>query len=216
MNANKPPTVVDRRAGSPKKVPLFPEQYDWNEEKRVLKALDKLYTDSSVELWEELIQREKDTRYAVTIVSPVETPKMLSVGSICSELAYSTLVGVFRQHLPPDPRKDGSSITLDVTDKSLGEWRKARKDKALYELQIEVCETAIDMLSKTKGIPEDQMLTARRRIADEIEKLKAGKRPFIPKRESFQDFKHVYTRELAKRIREVVSSGSAEDIIILK
>src|SRR5207244_2712597 len=66
-NANEPPKVVNRRAGMPRTVPLFPDGYDWKEDQRVTKSLDKLFQTPSVELWEELVRKEHDRAYCITL-----------------------------------------------------------------------------------------------------------------------------------------------------
>src|SRR6266404_5465741 len=52
-NKNKEPQLVGDRANG--KLPFFPEDYDWKEQGRVVGALGKLKSDSTEELWEELL-----------------------------------------------------------------------------------------------------------------------------------------------------------------
>src|SRR5437879_6037218 len=66
-NTNKAPQLVGDRANG--KLPLFPEDYDWEEQGRVVGALDKLESDTSEELWEELIRKSGDERYCLTIMN---------------------------------------------------------------------------------------------------------------------------------------------------
>src|SRR5687768_10893826 len=55
VNRNKAPKIVFR-SGQPDRVALFADGYDWKEEERVRIALDKLYGNVNVELWEELVR----------------------------------------------------------------------------------------------------------------------------------------------------------------
>ena len=55
---------------------MYPESYDWKEEARVRQAIDKLYQDRTVELWEELVRREADPRYCVVTVT--ENPHLVT------------------------------------------------------------------------------------------------------------------------------------------
>jgi hypothetical protein len=221
VNHNQPPKLVERASGSPRKVALFLESYDWEEDNRVRRALDQLYQDTTAELWEELVRRdkEKDGGYCVTMVSVKnEDAEILSVSRILGPLVYSRLVDVFEQHLPRDPNREERRISLPYGIEDLSEWRKARKDKALYLLQIELCETALTELAKVKGISKDDKKVARKKIEAEIEKLRSTKRPvfmehtgfFVPFREC------LYTPDLAKRVREAVKSGSSEAIEFIK
>src|SRR5262245_42155494 len=56
-NRNLTPKLVDR-FGSPKRVALYPDSYDWTEDERVLDALDRLYQTRTAELWEEMVRRQ--------------------------------------------------------------------------------------------------------------------------------------------------------------
>jgi hypothetical protein len=218
VNRNKPPKLVERRSGRPERVALFPEDYDWEEDKRVLKALDQLYQDKRVELWEELVRRTDDPSYCVTVVSVKnEDADLESVGRICGQLAYSHLL-LFEGHLPLDPSKDGERLHLDVGIKNLADWRKERADKPLDQLQIEVCEEAVSRLSKVERVSEVEKASARKKIEAKIEKLRRTKQPdlvgyerfFVP----FREYK--YNPDLAKRVREVIKNVSSEHIDINK
>jgi hypothetical protein len=219
-NRNKPPKLVWRRRGWPRKVALFPEGYDWKEDKRVLKALDELFRDRTVELWEELVRREKkdDRRYCVTLVSSnCEDARIESVGDVCSRLAYARLLDVFEQHLPDNPYKPGR-ISLKTGIENLAEWRKERAKKSLYQLQIEVCENALRELAKVEGVSEKEKAKARKKTEAEIKKLRETKKPVLVEYEGFwhPDSEYQYKPERAKRVREAVRKGSSEHIEFIK
>src|SRR5262249_5262665 len=125
-----------RRDKYPNRVPQFPKDYDWKAQKRVYKARVKLYEDTSIELWEELIRKARDRRYSLTVTSQQSGDSYnFTVGIVCNHLAYSRLTGVFQQHMPLDPTHDGFRLRLDVGIKSLPAWRMERKDKSPYQLQ---------------------------------------------------------------------------------
>jgi hypothetical protein len=220
VNRNEPPKLVDRREGWPSRLALFPEGYDWKEDDRVRAALDNLYQDTTVELWEELVRRESDPSYCVTLVSVKnEDAEIQSIGDVCGELAWSRLTVVYKRHLPPARSKDdGSRITLDIGVTDLAKWRKERKDKSLYQLQIEVCEKAIKELSKIERAPEDEKVAAQKKIEAEIENLRRAKQPVLVKYKGyFVAFRQFgYDAELAKKVRKVVKSGSSESFDIVK
>ncbi len=219
VNRNQEPKLVNRPSGWPREIAMFPESYDWAEDARVLRALDKLFQDRTLALWEELVRRGDDPRYCVTLVSVQnEDAQIISVTGVCFRLAYSHLVDVFKQHLPVSEDADGRKIALDIGIENLAEWRKKRANKSLYELQIEVCENALSQVSKAKGVSEDDEALARGKIKGEIARLKRTKQPFfVPYRRAFFPYLgYGYTPGIAKRIREAVKSGSSEQIIILK
>jgi hypothetical protein len=218
VNGNKQPKIVERRAGFPKRVALFPEDYDWKEEERVRKAWYQLFQDTSVEVWEEMVRKgEKyDSRYfAVCVMRDIESARVVSVGGIWLMLARSRLETVYQQHMPIDPKKP-VPLVVDLGIKNLAEWRKERKDKALYQLQIEVCEKAIVEMNKVEGVSKDMKESARKKIEAEIEKLKKTKRPIFGRDDFFPYWLTLYGRDYATKIREAVKSGSDVDLSIQK
>jgi hypothetical protein len=211
-NQNQPPKLVDRPSGLPKRVALFSEAYNWKEEERVRDSIDKLYQNTNAELWEELVQRQDDPRYCVVAVLPQTGDAMIQpVGAVCARLAYARLVGVFQQHLPADV--DGRPIRVALGINNLGEWRKERATKSLYQLQIEVCETALRELSKDERDAQPQKDRARGKIEAEIKKLERTKQPVVL-RDSF--YSALYTEAIANRVREAVRKGSSEEIKIVR
>ena len=217
-NRNKPPKLVKRSGGHPRTLALFPVTYDWKEEKRVLKALDKLYQENSVDLWEELVRKEEDNRYCVTVVATkTDDAHNFSVGVLCHRLAYSQLTCVFAKHLPGSEAKGGEPFFLDIGIKKIRPWRLKRAHKSLYELQIEVCQMALRVLPKYR-IPKDQEAIALSKIKDEIKKLRKTRKPFFFKREGFYVpyWDVAYTPKIAKQVREIIKTGSAEDIEIIR
>jgi hypothetical protein len=196
---NKAPKIVDLPNEWPRKVPRFPKSYDWKEQERVYKALAKLYKDTSVELWEELVRKAGDRRYSLTIVSQQSgNSRNDTVGNVCRRLAYDRLIDVFQRHMPAWPERCGWTVRLDVGIEDLAAWRKKRNDKSLYQLQIEVCERALKEVQKVKGISQEMKDEARKKIKSEIKKLTRTKRPFQIKSDPFSELWAPYTDGTAK------------------
>ena len=219
VNRNKPPKLVDRTGGWPKRVALFSERYDWKEDKRVRNALDTLYQDTTVELWEELVRKTGESGYCVTVVSSQnEDADIESVGSVCNCLASARLEAVFEDHLPDDPLTRPGPVRLDLGIGNLADWRKARAKKVLYQLQIEVCEVALVELAKVDGVSAKEKALARKKIEAEIRRLRRTKKPFFVRydRHFFPFRETLYTPELARRIRKAVRTGSSETFYIIK
>ncbi len=206
-NRNKPPELKARfpqRIGL--SVPVFPKCYDWQEDERVIESLKKLWANPSIELWEELVRMDgKDARYCITVKTPGDNAKILTVGKICASLAYDGLLDVYRRALPANPKNECARIYLDsgITDKGLAEWRKERKNKSLYELQIEVCEHALRSLvmdKELKDLSETQRNLIRQKIEGQIVKLKRTKAPIWFEHNWFEEGYELYhPRERKKK-----------------
>jgi hypothetical protein len=201
-----------KRSAHPEEVALFPKKYDWKEDRRVQRALDHLYRDTSVELWEECVKRTKDARYCLTLTSPVnDDAHNFSVGSILHNFAKDRLRMVFEQHLPVGK---GRPRYYRVGVKDLAKWRMERKDKPLYELQIEVCEKALVELARDARFSKAQKNQAQQKIDAKIKKLRETKRAFVYRFEEFDPgfWGCGYDAELARRAREAIKTGSSFDI----
>jgi hypothetical protein len=217
-NRNEAPKVVQWRGdGFTEKAALFPEDYDWKEDKRARTAIGKLTMDQSEEVWEEMVKRIDDRRYSETVTS-VKTGDayIRNVGAICGWLTRTRLIGVYRQHMPYSPIEEGERLSLDDGIGDLAKWRKERAAKSLYELQIEACEKAIEALAKVERVPQAEKDRARKKIEAEIAKLKKTKQPSSVEGGHSYEVGGVYNAELAKRVREGVKSGKYGDLGIIK
>lgn len=215
VNRNKPPKIVDWRGDFPSRAALFPEDHDWKEETRARTAISRLEADQTEEVWEEMVKRIDDRRYSETVTSVKTGDAYIEkVGRICSRLAYSRLVGVFWDHLPSSPIKDGERVSLRLGIGDVAKWRKQRAAKSLYELQIEVCEKAIEALAKVEDVPRAEKDQARKKIEVEIAKLKRTKQPASAQEERPPTFRYRgrYNAEVAKRVRDGIKSGRYGDL----
>jgi hypothetical protein len=214
-NRNKPPKLVTRRRPDlwPRRLPLYPEGYDWKEERRVHRALDALLADRTAELWEELVRRWDDEPYCVVVMDgSMDDAFVVSVGSVCRNLAHDRLVGVFRRHLPDNPYGDGRPLRLDVgfDARDLASWREVRAKKSLYELQVEACEEAVRQLAKVKGLSKEERAKARKKIEAEVARLRRAKRPDLPKFP--EHYLKTYNAKDAKVARKAIQDSSIGDI----
>jgi hypothetical protein len=214
-NSNKPPRIVERHS-----FPVFPASYDWSEDKRVFKALQVLWEDRSDELWEEVIRREaawdqqekrtgdSRSRYCLTIQERKDgSPRILSVREVCAQWKWHRLLRLVGQHLPPEPGRGTMKVLLKLSvdtvpqEEDWAKWRREGKIKTLYKLQIEVCEKYLRVLAKEARIPDEEKAISRKKVEEEIAKLRRTKKPIIPNYELDKDYS-LYTPQKAKEIRE--------------
>jgi hypothetical protein len=187
---NKAPRLIKLDKDEPGKrtdaLPLFPANYDWKEQRRVEAALNKVAKETTREMWEELVKNLGDKRYSMTLKFADDDLCLVdshwTVGEFCREIALHELREVWRRHLPT---VHGRQIPLhgDGGYFELGAWRQKRKDKALFQLQIESCEWALAALTKVRERDFDEesptKAQAMKRIKAEINSLRKTKRPVI-------------------------------------
>lgn len=209
VNRNKEPKVVRRRQLRPREFPLFPKDYDWKEEERVRTALRKLYNDTSVEVWEAMVRKGNDRRYCNTSYSGSSGDVYIdSVGLICSDFAYERLCYVFARHLPSLP-PHGCPIQFWDVKENMPAWRNKRKDKSLYQLQIEMCEMALRELRKLDphDLSDKGKAEARKKIEADIKELRKTKRPIMKKP---SEYNPGYPTKEAERVRAAYEKGDLE------
>ncbi len=203
-NHNPPPQLwrfVNRTDFDSNIVPFFPVDYDWDEQARIRAALFPLAHGSSEVLWERLVKHSDDKRYALTTRSNMDDYSNWSVGRLCRMIANRRLYFVSRMHSDP---KSGErpDVFFDLGIENLAKWRNDRSGKSLYELQIEVCETALKQVPQQKEISDQ----ARHRIGEDIKmmiaKLEQTKNPFFFERS--MDSYGYFNKEKAKSARAII------------
>lgn len=122
------------------------------------------------ELWPELVEHLSDDRYCKTVGIDAGYPRNWSVCDICQHIIGETLSEPYYQHMPGTKSNfNRFRIPAFAKDKDkLRQWCWDRKDRQLYELQIEACEWALGEIKGSDG----GLITA---IKKEIEDLKKSK-----------------------------------------
>jgi len=157
-------------------LPLFPRDYDWDEQSRVRKAFVAVARNDDPKLWERLVEHFDDHRYALTMCDDGSDAENYSIGHLCRIVAEFRLFFALRQKSNAESagRPD---IYLDVDIKDTAKWRKQNSGKKLYELQIIVCENAIKSLREARDIPRGSKPRIRKELESHISRLKETKKP---------------------------------------
>lgn len=207
-NRNPAPDVVRTRARAR---PVFADDYDWDEDKRARRAFWSVRDDDREELWEELLKHFDDKRYAWTAEINGASVTRETVAGLCMLLAYDRLRSPFERWLPVN--EIGRPVRPDLGfGRDFTQWRKERADKSLYELQIEVCESAIKSLKtegRRLGASDRQIRESCEKIQERIVQLRHEKRPFF--RRLILDSYYHYKQEDAERIRKELKTKQAAE-----
>lgn len=163
-NHNAPPKLVDTRH-----FPIFDPKFDWQEDNRVWEATELLIRRAEA-AWPELVSHLDDKRYCITLRSFSGYTYTWTVGDMCGRIISKNLCKAYYQTLQAsfgarnvNARNVHSRMSLPRIPrgtKTLKEWCEDRSKKKLYELQIELCEWAIQELAK----PDDRPLGSPLRI----------------------------------------------------
>jgi HEAT repeat protein len=162
-NHNEPPKLAkDAFANGITHPPIFDENYDWVEQRRVHKALHVLVKRNGAELWPHLVRHLDDQRYALTCAFD-DDGKNFTVGTFCREMARSNVAEPFRGLWPSSHLLPGAVGVIHFARppwwRTLEEWSRSWKDKQLWELQIELGEWGLQRLKARRHPPVEQQQT---------------------------------------------------------
>jgi hypothetical protein len=150
VNNNPAPKFVDDN-------PVFDPNFDWNEHRRVWKAIPVLVRHSQ-EAWPELVEHLEDGRYCATFESPSGNTIQCTVGGMCRLIIGRNLAAAYYLHLKPESVMMYSRYSIPsfahVDGATLKKWCRERSNKQLYELQIEACELMIAELEREDDLKE--------------------------------------------------------------
>jgi len=205
---NKPPSLVKHaafplRGLGASSLPLFPLDFDWNDQDRVKKYVISLGATESVETWDGLIAHIGNETYCITIQQDLGDPVNYSVGMMCERIARQRLNGVFMDDLGLDDR--GLPVRILTSGnrmRDLKEWRKKHSSLNFAEMQVEVGKL---LLAKTADIPhiqEERRLEIRENIGKLVHGIETSKKPrFVP---FWKDSFRVYCEKDSKQIRKAL------------
>jgi hypothetical protein len=152
VNHNSPPKLV---ADQGDRIPIFDAKYDWVEYSRVWNAVRELAPHADT-LWPELVKHLDDNRYCLTVFTFTESTYNWTIGDVCRELIGATLAKPYDRNLSPSSLRIYAAMSrpeIARDAKKLKAWCEERENKRLYEMQIEVCDWAIEVLKLPEFLP---------------------------------------------------------------
>jgi hypothetical protein len=205
-NHNRAPKIV---GAMPDEEPLFDKKYDWREQDRVAKAIQRL-VDHAEQAWPELFKHFSDNRYSITYCRSfsADRPINYDIGDVCNSIVLKYLAAGYNQHRPPGER---AWRMLHVpffagNRESVKKWCQARAGKKLYELQIEMCERAIPLVAGLTDVPEETRGKSIAAIKSQIDELRKSRTAVKVKAFAGTlagtEMMQLYSKQRATRIRE--------------
>lgn len=171
INRNPIPVTV---RNAPDEDVLFSQHYDWAEYNRVIKAICVL-SDHGEDAWPVMVEHLVDKHYCTSLNFPcssVDLSENKTVGDICRDIILGWLWSGCRGHLTVRLGGETAKVAFGILhsgavprkNKALQEWCQQRKDKKLYELQIEMCEGVISKIPQVPDLSNEE----RQLIGDSI------------------------------------------------
>ncbi len=166
--------------------PKFIKSYDWNEYDRVDKAIIALVGHAE-EAWPELLDHFDERRYCITYET--EYGRNYTVGDICCIIVHQCLIQAYRERI--SPWFSSSKIEYPKSEKvyrilsrpemlkdarDIRIWCQKRAGKPLYELQIEMCEWAIEKTKVFNDVSDEEREPLIKSIREEIARLRESKK----------------------------------------
>jgi hypothetical protein len=198
-NKNPPPRLIGEK---PDQRPVFAKDYDWVEQERVLKVIQMLLDNAEPAL-SELAENLSDTRYCITFDQDYIVND--TVGDICRIILVENLTTAYRPYIPggelsaarlyfPDALRDKDKMRAWIRE-------QVSKQRPLYELQIEMCQWAINEIPGLPEVSDAEKQTAIRNIQAQIETLRMTRKPVLVKSINKRDIRVPFNRESAENSR---------------
>jgi hypothetical protein len=205
-NRNNKPIKTDVSAGHADDAPLFDDNYDWNEDRRVREVAARLRDECDrEELLRCLPDHFDDERYSAAVHFNGET-RIEPVCAFCLSTVHEELEFPYLQL-----RADADTryvMSLFSKDKLKG-WCSAHKDIPIYKQQIELCEEAIKNTATVKLFSNEQKSRLTAEIEKEIELLQRTARPVFSEEPLYR--MHFFNAKLAKEIKEKYLAKKQKD-----
>ncbi len=145
-SSNTPPTLIDQ---DDCRVPRFAKDYDWSEQRRVRAAMSAVLQAKFDAMWRRLQEHVDDQRYVLT-ASRNGRAQNFSVGGFCRVFFSADLSIAYTRHLPNVAgRLPATFHPEELFWKNEQDWIRMRKP--LYEIQIEICQRAVEQWPAVKG-----------------------------------------------------------------
>jgi hypothetical protein len=160
--------------------PLYSTKYDWNEDRRVDAAFAQLAKADDEVLWPLLVANIGDRRYATVWLRDDQYARFNTVGDLCFWIARTDLLRAYYPAAPRSRFNDIPDLPLQLFWKQpeqLVEWWRPRREKPLYELQIEVAELALSKIPELDGneVSKQRADKFRANVASQIADLRRTK-----------------------------------------
>ncbi len=166
---NEPATI----RGEPGRQRAMWNKFDARESKRVDSALSDVIRRSE-DLWTDLVEHLGDNRHCKTVGIDAGYPRNWSVADVCQRIIGEMLSEAYYRHMEPGTKEIFHQYRIPsfAKDKAqLRKWCLARKDRKLFELQMEASELAIAEITASELNVEQRMRLVME-IKKEIEGLK--------------------------------------------
>ena len=129
--------------------PLFDQDYDWAEQRRVRLALEAMMRTKSDELWWRMLANVSDGRYVLT-ASHGSQAKNFTLGGLCADIVDLRLCLGFTSHLPSVPGRLPSSFRPENEFwQREADW--SRRHEPLFAMQAALCGEAIEQFAAVQG-----------------------------------------------------------------
>jgi hypothetical protein len=177
----------------------FPSNFDWQDYERIETEIRRLLRDVPSTL-PQLTEALDDKHYCTTIRGPSGAARNYTVGDVCQEILCHAITEAYYKHLKPESKMLLAKMRRPSFMRSKTEfkrWLDDRQNKNLWELQAEIAELSLAMLSDssiTNEIEPEILEKWKVAIGQQIASLR-DKKVTVESRWLEGDSFHFYTRK---------------------
>lgn len=194
---NSPPKLLRQNS-----TPIFDENYDWVEYKRVIGELMELASKVNDRTWAELINHIDDDRYCTTIITQNGATLNLTVGHVCGNVVAATLRAGYNFRVPTQSIEDYLLLERIAGFQGFDEM-KALLDKnaakSILQLQLTIGQDALRNLDDT-DLPTSRKQEWGNQIKENLKQLERTQHFERPSWFVGEQF-GIYTKSIADGLR---------------
>ena len=195
---NQAPVLVAVKGNYIYQVPVFLEEYDDQEQRRILNVVRTMHRYPGNELWPHLLAHQWDTQYALTYQRVTKkhmetvinySTEQVTVGHICRDLEFQLKNYPCQKHLPTRATKKDQrvrGIPKFPLPKNMATWGKGKPESRLDEVQSEMCQFMLDHPDQLTGMSDEERSVYVENLRRELETLRRTKNALMPESLHFE------------------------------
>lgn len=214
-NRNQKPEFVDVGTRlDARHSPLFPEDYDWAEDRRVAYAIRDLQRFDGEELWQCLCEHLEDERYLKSYAFN-DAAHVSTIGYLAFIKTNAELSAAYLRHFPMSWTNAlwfPQSRVIHNLYEAIA-WHREHKNVPLYQQQIEACQISLQRMRSIKSSrppTQSEVEKFEQDVSRQIEVLRLTKTPVLRGQWLMSADNDYYDKELVERIRKEYRAKKAE------
>ena len=176
-NPNTPPELVKAKRFLR---PSYPDDYDFDQDRRIRDLFFKIVRSETVGVWEFLVEHCDDSRYSLVVGDNGTDAEIWTIGRICRYVTKSRMMILDRVHsdINSVDRPDIQLVPIAQID-DIKSWWKSNGKESLHDIQMQQSKENLSRLLSHPELAEATKEYYRKKISEDIELLTKSEKPIF-------------------------------------